>query len=63
MDNNIYNLMLQLTQEQKSLWRITKMYAKDSGKNTEVKKFWTNLAKDKEKHIKEIKELVKKYLK
>lgn len=24
MDNNLYNLMLQLTQEQKSIWRVKK---------------------------------------
>lgn len=61
MDNTLYNLMLQLTQEQKSLWRITKHYLKDA-KSVEIKKFWTKLGKDKEAHIKEIKALIKKHM-
>lgn len=63
MENTVYNLMTQLTQEQKALWRIKKEYTKDAGKNVEVKKFWADLAKDKEKHVKELKELIKKNLK
>ncbi len=63
MDNTLYNLMHQLTQEQKSLWRIKKDYAKDAIKNTEVKKFWMQLTKEKEAQIKSLKELLKKNLK
>lgn len=63
MDNNTYNLVLQLAQEQKSLWRIKKEYIKDASKSADVKKFWTMLAKDKENHVKELKELIKKHLK
>ncbi len=63
MDNNVYNLVLQLAQESKSLWRIKKEYLKDASKAAEVKKFWQDLAKDKEKHIKDIKILIKKYMK
>ncbi|KYK26574.1 hypothetical protein AYK26_07375 [Euryarchaeota archaeon SM23-78] len=57
-DNNVYNLMLQLTQEHKSLWRIKNMYKKDA-ENDEERAFWDKLEKDKEEHIKELTELIK----
>jgi hypothetical protein len=62
LDNHIYNLLLQLTQEHKSLWRIKNEYVKDSGDCEECKEFWQKLEKDKEEQIKELTELVKKHL-
>jgi len=35
LDNHIYNLLLQATEEHKSLWRIKNEYKKDAG-NCEV---------------------------
>lgn len=61
--NNIYNLMNQLTQESKSLWRIKKVYTKDSAKSPEIKKLWNEMAKSKENDIKQLKTLIKKHLK
>ena len=61
-DNNLYNLMHQLTQEQKSLWRIKNHYPQDAGDNQDIKEFWMNLEKEKEQHIVDIKELIKKYM-
>ncbi len=61
--NNIYNLMNQLTQESKSLWRIKKIYTKDAAKSPEIKKLWSNMAKSKEQDIKELKNLIQKHLK
>lgn len=62
MDNNhLYNLMTQCTQEMKSLWRIEKHYMNES-ESEEEKVFWRNMKADKENHIKEIKELIKKTL-
>lgn len=60
--NNIYNLMTQMTQESKSLWRIKKEYAKEA-KSKELKVFWSKLAKEKEVHLKEMKALLKAELK
>ncbi|HSE56536.1 MAG TPA: hypothetical protein VLB02_00390 [Candidatus Paceibacterota bacterium] len=57
-NNNVYNLLNQLTQESKSLWRIKKNYLKEAKSKT-LKDFWTKLAKDKESHIKELKNLIK----
>lgn len=62
-NNNLYNLMGQLTQESKSLWRIKKNYLKDAVKSPASKKFWSILAKDKEAHIKDLKALIKKEMK
>ena len=60
--NNTYNLMTQMTQESKSLWRIKHNYLKEA-KTKEMKAFWTKLAKDKEVHLKEMKALLKAELK
>ena len=59
--NNTYNLMHQLTQESKSLWRIQNNYTNEA-LSDEEKVFWTKLAGDKEAHIVELKALIKKAL-
>jgi len=61
-NNNIYNLINQMTQESKSLWRIKKNYIKEA-KTKPMKDFWTKMAKDKESHLKELKALIKAELK
>ena len=62
-NNNVYNLMMQLTEEHKSLWRIKKEYLKDAKNNPKVKAYWTKNAKEKEAHIKELTVLLKGELK
>jgi hypothetical protein len=59
--NNVHNLMTQLTQEQKSLWRIEKHYVEESG-NDEEKSFWGKMKVDKAEHIEELTALIKKSL-
>jgi len=59
--NNVYNLMHQLTQESKSLWRISNNYMNEAVSDQE-KAFWTKLAADKEAHINELRELIKQAL-
>ena len=61
-NNNIYNIINQMTQESKSLWRIKKMYLKEA-KGSTMKAFWTKLAKDKEAHLKELKKMLKAEIK
>ena len=61
-NNSLYNLMHQLTQEAKSLWRIKDDYIQDSGNDESLKAFWEELKKDKEAHIEKLKELIKKYM-
>ena len=64
LDNNTYNLMEQLTTENKSLWRIKNNYKNDASSSNcgECKKFWEELEKDKEEHIKRLNELLKKQI-
>lgn len=62
MDNHVYNLVKQLVQENKSLWRIKNNYLNDSAGCDDCKEFWEDLAKDKEKHVEELTELVKRHL-
>jgi hypothetical protein len=61
-NNNVYNLMNQMTQESKSLWRIKKLYVKDA-KSKASKAFWSKMIKDKESHVKELRALIKAELK
>lgn len=63
MKNNMYNLMHQLTQEQKSLWRIEDEYQKDAGSNKTVKAFWKKLASEKRTHVTELTALIKAEMK
>lgn len=62
LDNHAYNLMTQLVQEHKSLWRIRNEYSKDAGDCVDCKAFWTKLEKDKEDHVQELTGLIKKHL-
>lgn len=60
-DNNLYNLMTQLTQESRSLWRIKNEYVKDA-KDKELRAFWKEAATEKETLIADLKALIKVYL-
>lgn len=60
-DNTLYNLMTQLTQEAKSLWRIEDQYIKDA-KDKELKAFWKEYALEKKAHIAELQTLIKAYM-
>ncbi|MFH1979405.1 MAG: hypothetical protein ABII97_03420 [Patescibacteria group bacterium] len=61
-DNHLYNLVNQLAQEHKSLWRIKETYKKDAGSCEECKAFWEELEEDKEKHIEELRKLIKSHI-
>jgi hypothetical protein len=58
LDNNTYNLMMQMTVENKSLWRIKENYQKDADCE-KCLQFWKKMEKDKEDHIKEFGDLIK----
>lgn len=57
--NNLYNLMTQMTEEAKSVWRIEKHYLDEAG-SEEERIFWKTLLQEKENSIRELKELVRK---
>jgi len=47
--------MMQMTAEHVSLWRIKKEYIRDAKGDKQVQAFWKEMAKDKERHIAELK--------
>lgn len=57
-NNNLYNLMTQLTQESRSLWRIKNEYTKDA-KDKELKAFWKDLAEEKTLLVEDLKTIIK----
>lgn len=60
MDDNLYNLMEQVTTESQSLVRMKNDYKKDAGSDNELVAFWDKMIKDKNEHIKELQVLLKK---
>lgn len=62
LNNHLYNLLLQMTEEHKSLWRIKKSYLKDSGKCRECVTFWKKMTAEKEKQISALQRLIKRHL-
>lgn len=61
MNNHDFNIVNQLIQEQKSLWRIEELYLPQS-KNVDDKKLWTKLRNQKRKNVEELSQLAKKCL-
>jgi len=61
-DNHLYNLVNQLSQEHKSLWRIKNMYKRDATGCAACQVFWDKIEKDKEEHTKNLRNLVKSHL-
>lgn len=54
--------MMQLTVEHKSLWRIKGDYMRDAEESPESKAYWEKNISEKEGHIKDLTELIKKEL-
>ena len=63
LDNHVYNLMEQIVEESKSLWRLKKMYKQDASDCAQCQAFWNSLEKDKEAHIEELEELIRSHVK
>lgn len=61
MNNHDFNIINQLIQEQKSLWRIEEIYLPES-KDADDKKMWTKLRNQKRKNVAELSEASKKCL-
>jgi uroporphyrinogen-III synthase len=61
MNNHDFNLVNQLVQEQKSLWRIENHYITES-KNKDEEKFWKKMKTQKTKAVVEISAMMKKSL-
>lgn len=63
LDNNAYNLLMQLTQEHKTLWRIKNSYKKDANACSQCQEFWCKLEKEGEERIACLEELLKPHMK
>lgn len=59
--NTTYNLVNQLTQESKSLWRIRQVYLNEA-ETEDQKTFWKELATEKEATVEKLKNLIKQAL-
>ena len=62
LDNNTYNLMMQMVEENKSLWRIRDTYKRDSIGCDKCQAFWEKLERSKEDHIRELHDLLKSHV-
>ena len=61
-NDHAYNLMTQLTQENKSLWRIERDYAVSDDNCDECNALWDKMKKEKAENIEALEALVKKHL-
>lgn len=62
LDNHLYNLVEQLAQENKSLWRISDEYQKDAEGCAACQDFWSKMIAEKEQHIADLTQLLKGHL-
>lgn len=62
LDNNLYNLMEQMIEENKSLWRIKNTYKKDARACQDCVDFWNFLERDKEEHISRLRTLIQNHI-
>jgi hypothetical protein len=56
LDNNTFNLMMQLIEEKRSLSRIKNKNIKQPSNNKECRNFLKKLEKNKEEHMKDLEE-------
>lgn len=61
-ENATYNLMVQLVQENKALYRIKHHYLTDCEGNEAEAAFWQKMEQDKTEHIQELTDLIKQRL-
>ncbi|MDP1625092.1 MAG: hypothetical protein Q8L64_04955 [bacterium] len=59
--NNLFNLMNQLVEESKSLWRIKNEYSKEAVGSDDIMAQWKKMEAEKIANIAVLKELIKKY--
>jgi len=62
LNNHAYDLLSQLTEEHKSLWRMREMYESDSDRCPQCQEFWQRLEEQKLRNVAELEELLKSHL-
>lgn len=61
-DDHLYNLMSQLVEEHKSLWRIKGKYKEDADQCGDCTAIFEKMEKRKEQNIKDMKKMLKHHL-
>jgi len=59
LPNGLYDLMMQMVVENKSLWQIKHNYMKDAEDCPDCMDFWRRMIEDKESHIRELDSLIR----
>ncbi len=59
--NNAFNLMNQLVQESKSVWRIKNEYMKEAVGSEDIMAIWKEMEKTKDEQIVKLQALIQKY--
>ncbi|MBI2446102.1 hypothetical protein HYV43_06975 [Candidatus Micrarchaeota archaeon] len=62
LNNHAYDLLSQLTEEHKSLWRMREMYESDSDRCPQCQEFWQRMEEQKLRNVSELEELLKSHL-
>lgn len=58
--NNMFNLVNQLTQESKSLWRIKNIYMQEAVGSDDMMNLWKKIQTDTEEHVLALEAAIKK---
>ncbi len=61
-NNNLYNLMQQLVEENKSLWHIRKYYLDDADDCKDCQKLWHDMIEAKSEWVARLEPLVQHYI-
>lgn len=59
--NNAFNLMNQLVQESKSVWRIKNEYMQEAVGSEDIMAIWKEMEKTKDEQIVKLQTLIQKY--
>jgi len=62
LDNHAYNLMSQIVEDHRSLWRMRDMYENDSGECSECRELWKRLADSRETDLEEMIRLLRRHV-
>jgi len=62
LSDHVYNLMEQIVDESKSLWRISKTYKQEAGDCAQCRALWEKLAEEKASHIEQLEELIRRHI-
>ena len=63
LDNHAYNLMSQIVEDHRSLWRMRDMYENDSGGCGECRELWQKLADSRQEEMGLMVRMLKEHLK